>query len=204
MDFRSPWVISLSSLPHQEGAHITWEREIDAPEDFGTELLAARPGSQIYASCTLTSVSEGVLVSGTGEVELVGQCSRCLTPLEEHRSETFNELVLYPSRRQALIDEGDEDAEEMPVVQDDHIDIEGIVRDAIVSSIDFTPLCRPDCPGLCAVCGLPWDELPDDHHHEALNPAFDALAGLEAMLQSESDSEGASASDQANGGESPQ
>lgn len=189
MDFRNPWVISLSSLPHQEGAYITWENTLPAPEDLGTELMGVRPGSQIRLSCMLTSVSEGVLVSGSADVELVGQCARCLKPLEESRNETIGELVLYPSRQAALIEEGVEDAGEMRVLEDDHIDIEGIVRDAIVSSIPFTPLCRPNCPGLCSECGVPWDELPDDHYHEVLNPAFDALAGLEAMLSSESDAE---------------
>ena len=33
------------------------------------------------------------------------------------------------------------------------IDLEPMIRDAVVLAMPFSPLCRPDCLGLCARCG---------------------------------------------------
>ena len=164
MDLRSPFVVSLASLPRQEGSAMQWEKELEAPSDLGVELIGVPEGSPLDISLDLQSVSEGVLVQGSVHMQLVGQCARCL-------------------REAAFVEDGDEEAEELPEVVDDHIDLEPILRDAIVLSLPFRPLCRPDCPGLCSECGQPWDELPEDHSHEKFDPRFDALSALQSQLE---------------------
>ena len=96
--------------------------------------------------------------------------------------EQIAELVFHPERQQELIAEGDEEAADLPVVADDVVDLEPLVRDALVLSMPLSPLCRPDCPGLCAECGERWDDLPDDHKHEFLDPRFSALDALAEQL----------------------
>jgi len=49
------------------------------------------------------------------------------------------------------------------------------VRDAVVLSLPLTPLCRPDCAGLCAECGERLDDLPADHSHTVIDPRWLAL-----------------------------
>ncbi|MCF2707110.1 DUF177 domain-containing protein [Arcanobacterium haemolyticum] len=184
MDLRSPFVVSLTSLPRQEGSHIDFDHTIEAPADLGVEMIGVPEGSPLNIRLSLQSVSEGVWVSGTVRAPLEGQCARCLRPLGEDHEEEVGELVFYPERKAAILDEGEDDeAEELPVIEDDHIDLEPIIRDAIVLSLPFRPLCREDCPGLCSEYGMPWDELPEDHHHEKTNPQFDALAALQAELE---------------------
>ncbi len=188
MDLRSPFVVSLQSLPRQEGSVMTWERELPAPTDMGVELIGVPEGSPMAISLELQSVSEGVFVQGDVRVTLEGQCSRCLRDLALDEADTVAELVFYPERKAAFVADGDEEAEEFPEIIDDHIDLEPILRDAVVIGLPFRPLCRPDCPGLCSECGEPWDNLPDDHAHEKLDPRFDALAALQAQLAGGSDS----------------
>ncbi|WP_188043883.1 YceD family protein [Changpingibacter yushuensis] len=186
MDLRSPFVVSLIPLPRQEGSHMTWEEEFAAPGDLGVELIGVPEGSPVQVSLSLQSVSEGVWVSGQVHVNLSGRCSRCLRDLEEERTESIGELIFYPERKAAILDLGeDEDAEDLPVIVDDHIDLEPIIRDAIVLGLPFQPLCRPDCPGLCSECGQRWDDLPEDHHHEHTNPTFDVLEGIRTQLEAE-------------------
>jgi uncharacterized protein len=48
----------------------------------------------------------------------------------------------------------------------------------VVLALPLTPLCDPDCSGLCAECGERLDDLPDDHAHEAADPRWTALQGL--------------------------
>ena len=187
MDLRSPFVVSLQPLPRQEGSVMAWEKELPAPADMGVELIGVPEGSPMKISLELQSVSEGVFVQGDAQVTLEGQCSRCLRDIALDEDESVAELVFYPERKAAFVADGDEEADEFPEILDDHIDLEPILRDAVVIGLPFRPLCRPDCPGLCSECGEPWDNLPDDHTHEKLDPRFDALAALQDQLAGDSD-----------------
>ena len=77
----------------------------------------------------------------------------------------------------------------MPVVDSDHIDLEPIVRDAVVLSLPFVPLCKGDCQGICPGCGKLWEDLPEGHAHEAPADRGDPLAALEARLRAEEEGE---------------
>lgn len=183
VDVRSPFVVDLASLPRQEGASIEWERTLDAPADLGTELIGVPEGSPLKVRLTLQSVSEGVYIGGSVAAHVVGECARCVRRFEYDVDEAVGELAFYPERRLALIEEGDEEAEEFPVIEDGHVDVEPVLRDAIVLSLPFTPLCEPDCQGLCSGCGKRWEELPDDHFHPLPTNDDDPLAALEAKLR---------------------
>lgn len=188
MDYRSPFVISIADLPRQDGAARDYSYDFAAPENCGVQLLEVPTGEPIHAELNFQSVSEGVLVQGTVTATAVGRCSRCLRDITEQMHEMVAELVFYPENRQALIDEGDEEAEDFAQIIDDRIDLEPILRDALVLAMPFTPLCEPDCAGLCPDCGEAWRDLPADHHHEHLDPRFAALDELRAQF-SESNGE---------------
>lgn len=182
MNHKSPFVASIVDLPHQEGSVRDYDFEFLTPDDFGTEMFAVETGSALTAHLSFASVQEGVFVSGSARALAHGRCSRCLREFTVEMNEQVAEIVYYPERIAALIADGDEEAEDFPVVQDDAIDLEPILRDALVLAMPFTPLCEPDCEGLCAGCGKAWRDLPDDHHHEDLDPRFAALDGLLAQL----------------------
>jgi uncharacterized protein len=63
-------------------------------------------------------------------------------------------------------------------LQGDLIDLEPALRDEVVLILPTNPLCREDCPGLCPECGVRWDELPDDHSHEQVDPRWAALSDM--------------------------
>jgi len=58
------------------------------------------------------------------------------------------------------------------------VDLEPVLRDAVVTALPFQPVCRPDCQGLCPECGIRLEDAPDDHVHEQLDPRWAALAAL--------------------------
>ena len=70
------------------------------------------------------------------------------------------------------------DEDEVRRLQGDLIDLEPAVRDAVVLALPANPLCRDDCPGMCAECGEPWDDLPADHTHEQIDARWAALTQL--------------------------
>ena len=66
---------------------------------------------------------------------------------------------------------------ELPELEGDLIDLEPVLRDAVVLALPLRPLCRDDCPGLCAECGARLADDPD-HGHETVDPRWAALQGL--------------------------
>ncbi len=89
-----------------------------------------------------------MLVTGSAVAPLTGECARCLDPLTTTMEVSFQELYRY------LPDPGeDEDDGEERFLDGDHLDLEPAFRDAVVLALPLSPLCRDDCPGLCAECG---------------------------------------------------
>lgn len=175
----APFLVSVRDLSRRAGsvreAHLT----IPAPDDLGTEVLRVEPGSELDLDLTLTSVSDGILVTGPVTGRLVGECARCLDPIEDTLSVELGELYYHPDVRDRLVADGDEDAKEAPVVDGDDLDIETEVRDAVVLDLPFTPLCEPGCPGLCPVCGIHLRDAEEGHSHDVIDPRWAALEGLD-------------------------
>ncbi|MGH3366493.1 MAG: YceD family protein, partial [Nocardioidaceae bacterium] len=143
-DPRAPLVLDTRELGRRPGSQRKVSRTAPAPADLGIDVLGVPSGNPIELDLRLEAVMEGVLVSGTARVSLVGECARCLDPLEDDLEVEFQELYVYD----------DEDADdETSRLEGDLLDLEPRVREAVVLSLPFGPLCRDDCPGLCPECG---------------------------------------------------
>lgn len=174
----SPYRVTVHELGRRPGMSKSVTSAVPAPADLGTEVMGVPAGSDVDLDLRLDSVSDGIFVTGTARATLAGECSRCLDPLEEDVAVDLEELVLYEDRRAALVEEGDEESADAPVVEEDSVDLEPLLRDALVSALPFSPLCKPDCQGLCDVCGERWEDLPADHEHVLIDPRWGALTGL--------------------------
>ena len=108
----------------------------------------------------LEAVMEGVLVSGTARGRAVGECVRCLEAMSEDVEVDVQELFVYPDKARVR-DETDPASDEKDEYEldGDLIDVEPVLRDAVVLALPFQPVCTPDCPGLCSECGA---RLADD------------------------------------------
>jgi uncharacterized protein len=174
LDPRSPLVLDTRELPRRPGSMRTVERVVPAPADLGLELIRVPEGADLTLDLRMESVSEGVLVSGTASAPVAGECGRCLRPISDSVVVTIQELYAYAH---STTDEtADED--EVGRLQGDLIDLEPVLRDAVVLALPVTPLCRDDCPGLCPECGVHWDELPAGHSHGQVDPRWAALTQL--------------------------
>ena len=171
----NPWVFSTRELARRPGTQRTVSRTVPAPsgaEAIGLVGVIAVPGgSGVDLDISLESVTEGVYVSGTATASLEGECSRCLDPVTDDVEIRIGELFAYPDS----VTEETTDADEIPRLVDERIDLTQTVRDAVVTDLPMAPLCTPDCPGLCSDCGERWADLPSDHGHETLDPRWAAL-----------------------------
>ncbi|NJC22572.1 uncharacterized protein BJ994_001648 [Arthrobacter pigmenti] len=151
----------------------TVEEHVPAPKDFGVALIGVQEGSEMELDLRFEAVHEGILVSGTVDVEVKGECGRCLDPLRYGSSVDVQELFYYDN--QELAEDEEEDA--LRVVENDTVNLEPVLRDAVVTTLPFQPVCREDCQGLCAECGVRLEDNPG-HQHEVLDPRWASLAGL--------------------------
>lgn len=119
-------------------------RREEAVEGLATEMAEVPSEAPIHIDVLVESVVEGILVSGPLSGRIRYRCARCLKPF----SEDFRLEVTELFSRGAS-----EEEEDAYPVEEDAIDLEPMVRDAVVLSMPFSPLCRPGCQGLCERCG---------------------------------------------------
>ena len=173
-DPRSPFVFDVRQVGRRAGSSREYRRSVPAPAGLGFDLVGVPEDAPIQLDLRLESVTEGVLVTGTVTAPLTGQCGRCLEPVSDEMVVDVCELFAYED---SATDETTEQ-DEVHRVDGDLLDAEPVVRDAVVLGLPWTPLCRPDCAGLCPDCGQRLDDLPADHAHEVLDPRWAALAGF--------------------------
>jgi len=173
VDPRAPLVLDTRELGRRPGSQREDSRTVPAPADLGIEVLRVPEGSPVELDWRLEAVMDGVLVTGSAQVGLEGECVRCLEPLDDTREVRFQELYLYPDDRSA-----DTEDDEVRRLEGDLLDLEPVLRDAVVLSLPFQPLCREDCPGLCAECGARLADDPDHAHDAPVDPRWAALAAL--------------------------
>lgn len=176
----SPLALSLLTLPRQIGSTMHCDRQWSAPDDLGTSSMRVETGTPIPLSIDLSSVDDGVLVRVRTHVDLIGECVRCLDAVSVHHD--IDTADVFFEHAPADLDgtgEDDLEGDEIRLIgPHDTIDLEALLRDAIITLVDDRPLCRPDCPGLCPGCGEKLDDLPDNHSHEVIDPRFAALASF--------------------------
>jgi uncharacterized metal-binding protein YceD (DUF177 family) len=168
-----PWRLELRELGRRAGSMQELERTVPAPEGFRVELIGVPAGAPVQLHLRLEAVMEGVLVSGTVEAPLVGQCARCLEDIEDTLSLPVQDLFAY----EGSTTEATSDEDEVRLVEGERIDLEPMVRDAVVLALPLSPTCTEDCSGLCVDCGERLDDLPADHSHDVVDPRWAGLAG---------------------------
>ena len=174
LDPRAPLVLDTRELGRRPGSQRTTTLTAPAPADMGIEVLRVPEGSPIEIALRLEAVMEGVLVTGTATAGLEGECVRCLEPIHDDVEVDLQELFVYEENDTAT-DEEDSGASRL---EGDLLDLEPLLRDAVVLSLPFQPLCQDDCPGLCTECGARLADDPGHQHDEPIDPRWAALTEL--------------------------
>lgn len=168
-----PMTYDITRLGRRPGAMVTLRKTVPAPSRIGLDMIAIEAGAPLELDLQVQSVSEGVLVTGTVSAPTAGECSRCLTALDGAVRVELTELFAYPDSTTEATTEQDE----VGHIVDDVIDLEQSIVDAVGLELPFSPVCRPDCPGLCPDCGVSLTAEPD-HRHEHIDPRWAKLAGM--------------------------
>jgi uncharacterized protein len=165
---RRPWLVNVSALRRALGSrrreHL--EGTLDTVE---TAAARVAEGAEVEADLTFEALNpQSVIVTGSISAPWQGTCRRCLGEATGTVSADVRELF-----------EEDSDGEETYPLKGDQVDVEPMVRDAVLLDLPAAPLCREDCRGLCATCGANLNEAGDDHDHpEDRDPRWAALDQL--------------------------
>ena len=108
------------------------------------------------------------------DVRLVGPCVRCL-------GDAGLDVSVDDRQYQASSPDGDEELR-TPYLTDDRLDLSAWARDAVALALPDKILCRPDCAGLCPVCGRDLNVEPHAHEDEELDTRWAALSELRDRL----------------------
>ena len=182
LDPHAPLVLDTRELGRRPGSMREVSFTAPAPEGLGlVDLIGVPVGAELDLDLRLESVMEGVLVSGTATGPLSGECGRCLEPVSDTLTVDLQELYAYADKhdsRAGTASAEADDEDEVSTMVGDLLDLEPVLRDAVVLALPLTPLCREDCSGLCAECGERLDDLPENHTHDVVDARWGALAGL--------------------------
>jgi uncharacterized protein len=163
----SPFRIPVADLLKRPGAART--EQVSGPLEGlvgpGAEIPADQP---IRADVSLERVPDGIVVRGTIEGRWQTACSRCLNPVSDEIAVHVDELF-----------EPHPLAGETYQLADDVVDLEPVIRDALLLELPTAPVCRPDCAGLCPDCGIDRSTATCDCHTEDVDPRWAALRSLD-------------------------
>jgi uncharacterized protein len=140
--------------------------------DLG-DLRLAEP---VAGHVRLVRTNRGILASADLHGALALECSRCLrdvsVPVDVRFQEEYLPALDLATGRPLPVD----DEPEVLRLTDHHeLDLETPVREGLQLGEPIAPLCRPDCPGLCVVCGGRLDEGTHDHPDDEIDPRLEAL-----------------------------
>ncbi len=124
----------------------------------------------LSGSARITRTPQGLLVQVKLSATIQTECVRCLNSSEQQLNTDFTELFAFSIRSTT--------ESELILPEDGYIDLGPLVREYLVLEIPINPLCRPDCQGICAICGEIQGEQIHHHEVEAIDPRFAALKTL--------------------------
>ena len=163
-------LVNASELLRRPGT----ERIIDiglTAAELGLADARFAPDDEVRVQLRLESLSDGIVVLGSIDVPWRGVCRRCLRPLSEHTESAVDELY------QTVVT--NPDAFE---IVGDQLDLMPMVRELALLDAPEAPLCRPDCAGLCPVCGVDFNETTCSCEAPVQPSPWDVLDQLKDQL----------------------
>ena len=172
MNARSPYVQNVRDLVRHPGEMRERTLDVTVPEHLGEGMVAVREGTGLHLEVKLESLHEGVLASGSVLGTAEGECALCLAPVSLPVQVEFAELFGYPA---------DEPFDHQ--LDGDLLDLEPVVRDAVVLALPFQPECVDGCEDLELAPGISLVRA-DAEQEKPADPRWAALQALSSGEQS--------------------
>ena len=167
-------VFSLRTLRLRSGEEYRDAQDVELePLHLGGQRYLPVP-EKVEAELAISQASTGTVFELSFTGRLHGPCYRCL-------KETVVDKPISGREYQATNPAGSDELRS-PYLDNDKLDLSAWARDALALALPEKILCRPDCAGLCPVCGKDLNEEPHAHDEEREDPRWAALAELKDKL----------------------
>jgi uncharacterized protein len=165
---------SLRKLRLRTGEEQREEVQIQLePFELAAERYLPVPAEAV-AELTINRATGGDVFRLRFPTRLHGPCMRCL-------EDAVIDMAIDGREYHSAADNADEQLRSTYVV-DDRLELSVWARDAIALELPDQILCRPDCAGLCPVCGKNLNEEPHEHQEETTDPRWSALSEIRDRL----------------------
>jgi len=127
--------------------------------------------TNLVGGTRVTRTPQGILLQADFQALTELECVRCLTDFQQVLNINFTELYAFSQRY--VTDSG------LLMPETGIIDLNPVLREYAVLEIPISPLCKPDCKGLCPICGNNLNESTCTHEDDSGDPR---LASLKSLL----------------------
>jgi uncharacterized protein len=157
------------ALRSGEGRRLNIETDPGQLELGGQRYAVA--GETVPVRIDLSRTATGYVVRMRFTAHVSGPCMRCLGDADVPVEVDAREVDQPPS--------GDEELRS-PYVEGDELELSDWAHDALALALPIQLFCRPDCAGLCPVCGVSLNDAdPEEHRHaSASDPRWEKLREL--------------------------
>jgi uncharacterized protein len=150
---RRPFRINIGFLINQPVGTL---REIPV-EVESYSLEKEFPVENLHGVISLARTYNGIRSITEVYAKTDSECGRCLEPFKQELHTEFEEIFTFENKPLS--------EDEVIIPEDGNIDFEALIREYLVLEMPYKPVCRPDCKGLCMVCGQNLNEKDCGHPH---------------------------------------
>ena len=163
---RHPFRINVGFIVHEEvGYNAQFPFEFDKVTLGGDLTLTDFSGV-----ADVGRTPQGLVLTGSFSAKTTAECARCLRTFDQQLH--WDMLELYAFTEKSVSESG------LLVPEDARIDLEPIIRDYALLEVPISPVCKPDCKGLCPVCGQDLNVRDCGHRPQEDESPFSSLKKL--------------------------
>ena len=163
---KRPFRINVGFIAHEE---------IGRSHDFPFEFDKIKLGDDFEVRdldgiVNIGRTPQGLVLQADFSAVTTLECVRCLTDFEHELNWSFTDLYAFDKRSET--DSG------LILPEDGQIDLAELLREYALLEVPISPICKPDCQGLCAECGQNLNERDCGHGPEENDSPFAKLKDL--------------------------
>jgi uncharacterized protein len=163
---RRPFRLNVGFIVHQPVGY-SHEFDFDFPKIQIADDLDLTNFSGI---ATVGRTPQGLLVQADFSADMRMECVRCLSKYDQLLNWSMTELYAFTSK--SLTESG------LLLPEDAHIDLQPLIRQDALLEVPINPICKPDCKGLCPICGQDLNKRDCGHRPPIAESPFSALKDL--------------------------
>ena len=160
---KSPFRINVGFIVHQT---VGYSR--DFPFEYPSITLPPDLNlKNLTGTLRVTRTAQGLLLQALIQAETTAECARCLEEFTIKLETDSTELYAFSAN--SVTDS------ELILPENGILDFTPILREEMLLAMPISPICRPDCKGLCSVCGENKNHGDCNHEEEEIDPRLDIL-----------------------------